>query len=141
MTEPLQVEYSVPFGAAAKQGRRTKRTTNAPTSGRIPRVAKQMALAIHMEGLLRDGTVRSYADLGRLGHVTRAYMTRIMNLLLLAPDLQEALLFLEPIEAGRTPFGIGQLQPLAREPDWTIQRLRWAELMQAIAERRQSHVS
>ncbi len=36
--------------------------------------------------------VRDYADLARLGYVTRARLTQIMNLLLLAPDIQDALL-------------------------------------------------
>jgi hypothetical protein len=66
----------------------------------FPRVARLMALAIRCEGLVREGTVRDYAELARLGQVTRARMTQIMNLLWLAPDLQERLLFLE--RASRT---------------------------------------
>ena len=36
--------------------------------------------------------VRDYADVARLGYVTRARVTQIMNLALLAPDIQEELL-------------------------------------------------
>jgi len=39
-----------------------------------------------------QGEMRDYADVARLGYVTRARLTQIMNLLLLAPDIQEALL-------------------------------------------------
>jgi alkylated DNA nucleotide flippase Atl1 len=46
-----------------------------------------MALAIHFEDLIRQGVVTDYADLARLGHVTRARVTQIMNL-----RLQEELL-------------------------------------------------
>lgn len=49
--------------------------------GRVPRVARLMALAIHFEELVRSGAVADYATLARLGHVTRARMTQIMNLL------------------------------------------------------------
>ena len=63
----------------------------------IPRIARLMALAIRFEGLLRDGTIRDYAELARRGHVTRARMTQIMKLLDLAPDIQEQILFLPPI--------------------------------------------
>lgn len=42
---------------------------------RVPRVAKLMALAIRFEGLIAGGVVTDYAELARLGHVTRARMT------------------------------------------------------------------
>jgi hypothetical protein len=48
-----------------------------------------MALAIKFQDMIERGEVRDYADLARLGYVTRARITQIMNLLLLAPDLQE----------------------------------------------------
>jgi hypothetical protein len=43
--------------------------------------------------MIERGEVRDYADLARLGYVTRARLTQIMNLLLLAPDIQERVLF------------------------------------------------
>jgi hypothetical protein len=45
---------------------------SAPPPGRVPRLARLMALAIRFEQLLGEGEVASYAELGRLGHVTRA---------------------------------------------------------------------
>jgi hypothetical protein len=65
----------------------------AESPPRIPRVTRLMALAIKFGGMVDRGEVRDYADLARLGYVTRARLTQIMNLLLLAPDLQEQLLF------------------------------------------------
>ena len=41
--------------------------------GNLPRVSKLMALAIRFDGLVRRGEVRDYADLARLGYVTRAH--------------------------------------------------------------------
>ena len=61
----------------------------------IPRVSRLMALAIHFDGLIRQGLVKDYADLARLGSVSRARITQIMNLLNLPPWEQEKLLFLE----------------------------------------------
>lgn len=58
---------------------------------------------------LRNGSTgsvtlaRDHADLPRLGHVTRARVTQIMNLLNLAPDIQGAILFLLPVKFGRDP--------------------------------------
>src|SRR5688500_7517099 len=68
--------------------------------GRVPRVSRLMALAIRFDDLLRRGEVKDLADIARLGHVTRARATQIMNLLMLAPDIQEALLFLPEVETG-----------------------------------------
>jgi hypothetical protein len=44
-----------------------------------------MALAIHFDGLIRNGVVKKYADLARLGSVSRARITQIMNILNLPP--------------------------------------------------------
>jgi len=55
-----------------------------------------MALAIKFDGYVRDGLVTDYAELARLGHVSRARVSQIMDLDLLAPDTQEAILKLPP---------------------------------------------
>jgi hypothetical protein len=55
-----------------------------PPCARIPRVTRLLALAHKLEKLIQDGVVRDYADLSRLGHVTRARVSQIMDLLLLA---------------------------------------------------------
>jgi len=117
----------------ARRGRKQMAVGEAPTPapvplGRIPRIARLMALAIRFEGLLAQGEVRDYADLARLGHVTRARVTQIMNLLNLAPDIQEALLFLPPIEAGRDMIKEWQVRPIAAEPTWSKQRRAWGAM-------------
>jgi hypothetical protein len=48
-----------------------------------------MALAIRFEQLNVAGEVRNYAELARLAQVNRARITQIMNLLLLALDVQQ----------------------------------------------------
>src|SRR5262249_14770877 len=100
----------------------------APTT-RVPRLARLMALAIRFEDLLRSGEVHDYAELARLGHVSRARITQIMNLRLLAPDIQEQILFLPPLERGRDPIHLTLVQPVALETDWRRQRQRWAALL------------
>jgi hypothetical protein len=86
-----------------------------------------MALAIHFDRLLREGRVASQAELARLGHVSRARLTQIMNLILLAPDIQEALLFL-PLADVRSVW-LAQLQPIAAIHDWRRQRELWTSLL------------
>jgi hypothetical protein len=96
--------------------------------GRVPRVSRLMALAIRFDGLLRAGSVGSYAELAELGHVSRARISQIMNLLNLAPDLQEEVLFLPRTKRGRDPIHLRQLQPIAAIPDWKKQRIHWRSL-------------
>jgi hypothetical protein len=117
----------------ARRGRKQMAVGEAPVPapvplGRVPRIARLMALAIRFERLLADGEVRDYADLARLGHVTRARVTQIMNLLNLAPDIQEELLFLPPVEAGRDAIKEWQIRPIAAHADWRTQRGLWNRL-------------
>jgi hypothetical protein len=97
---------------------------------RVPRIARLMALAWRFEELLRTGKIRNHAELARLGHVSRARITQIMNLRLLAPDVQAQLLFLPPTSRGRDPIPLRLLQPIAHLLDWQMQRRRWADLLQ-----------
>lgn len=90
--------------------------------GRVPRVAKLMALAIRFEQTVRDGEVADYAELARLGHVTRARITQIMNLLHLAPDIQEALLCLPPVQQGKDSITERAPRGIVAEADWGRQR-------------------
>jgi hypothetical protein len=56
-------------------------------------------------GISMSGSIaRGYADPARLGRATRAGGTQIMNLTLLAPDIQEAVLFLPRTVKGRDPI-------------------------------------
>ena len=96
--------------------------------GRVPRVAKLLALAHRFQGLVRDGEVADYAELARLGRVSRARISQIMSLLSLAPDLQERVLFLPRTERGRDPIQMRHLLPITQVPDWKIQRQLWAAL-------------
>jgi len=103
--------------------------TPPPEAGNVPRVARLMALAIHFDGLLRRGEARDYAELARLGQVTRARMSQIMDLLHLAPDIQEALLSLPRTQNGRDAVTEHNLRPIAAEMDWQRQRQAWGQLL------------
>ena len=97
--------------------------------GRVPRVAKLLALAHRFEHLVRNGEVADCAELAHLGRVSRARISQIMSLLSLAPDLQEQVLFLPRTERGRDPIQMRHLLPIARAADWKLQRQLWAGLI------------
>ena len=131
MNTPLTIERNVHFHRRGRGSRKELRTGAAPrptTPGRVPRIARLLALALRFEQLVRDGAVADYAELAELGHVTRARVSQIMNLLQLPPDIQEQILFLPRTEHGRDPIHLAQLQPLAAVPDWRKQRKMWQAL-------------
>ena len=97
--------------------------------GRIPRISRLMALAIHFDQLLSDGTVRNQSKLASLTHVTQPRITQIMNLLHLAPDIQEKILHLPRVTSGRDSISEKQLRPLTQVTDWRVQRRMWRVLM------------
>lgn len=133
MTTPLKIESEFHFDRRGRGSRKELKPGEGPRRpaepGRLPRVTRFMALAIRFDRLLRDGAVESYADLARLGHVTRARVTQVMNLLHLAPDVQEEILFLPRTESGRDAVILAQLQAISQVPDWRKQRVLWRELL------------
>jgi len=98
--------------------------------GRVPRVARLMALAIRFERLLDEGVVANQSELARLAHVTQPRMTQIMNLLHLAPDIQEEILHLPEVVKGRDPITEHYLRGIARHHEWEGQRTKWRALRQ-----------
>ena len=96
--------------------------------GRVPRVARLMALALRFDRLIKEGEIDDQADLARLGHVTRARVTQIMNLLHLAPEIQKAILFLPLTTKGRDPIRERHVRPIAAELHWKAQRAMWMAL-------------
>jgi hypothetical protein len=116
-TSGKEVIYTFHF-ARSRSRARENTSGEHEAMATIPRIARLMALAIRFEGLVREERMRDYAELARLGSVTRGRMTQIMQLLHLAPDLQEQLLFL-----AETP-GLNErnLRAIVRHIDWSEQR-------------------
>jgi hypothetical protein len=81
-----------------------------------------MALAIHLDGLLSQGAVRSYRELAEAGHVSRARLSQILQLNHLAPEIQEQLLFLPPTRQGFDRLLEKHVRSLALVFDWQKQK-------------------
>jgi hypothetical protein len=85
-----------------------------------------LALAHHWRGLIRSGVVKDQSALAVLVGVSRARITQVMDLLFLAPDLQEEIL------CGDDGRGVDVLHRdlirVATAPVWTAQREGWRRL-------------
>jgi hypothetical protein len=93
---------------------------------RVARVARLMALALRFQQMIRDEVVGDYAVLAGLGRVSRARVTQIMNLLNLAPDIQEQILFLSREAADRSGICERTIRRMSSLLLWSDQRARWA---------------
>lgn len=112
------------YRVALRRGKAPEPEPEEEPAERIPRISRLMALAIHYQGLLDSGVVPDASTLARLAGVSQPRMTQILNLNLLAPDLQERLLHLDPISAGKPRINEGQLRALSQETSWIEQRRR-----------------
>jgi hypothetical protein len=132
MNPTMTIEVSVTFPRLGR-GSCTEQDSGVEAArlpaGRVPRVARLMALALRLDELVRTEQVASYSALASLGHVTRARICQILNLIHLAPDIQEALLFLPPTQRGRDAFILADLMPIAAAIDWRKQRRLWRRLV------------
>lgn len=107
--------------------------TSAPSqaglvAGRVPKLVLLLVLGHHFERLIRDGVVRDYAEIARRTGMTRARVTQITNLMLLAPEIQEAILDLEPAAGGDDPVHERSLRKLVAETRWGRQPGLWSGL-------------
>jgi len=121
-----EVTYALDFDVRHRSGPQnadTRREVEASQCS-IPRIARLVALAIHLEGLIREQTIPDYATVARRGRVTRARMSQIMKLLNLAPDLQEQILFMPELPR----LNERNLRPIVRRIDWHEQRRLFQEL-------------
>jgi hypothetical protein len=125
-----RVTLSIPIHLAAPTRRTAVREGPKPArpTGRIPRLSRILALAHHFQNLLDTGVVRTQMELAELTKLTTARITQIMNLLVLAPDIQEEILFMLPVTKGSAPVTERDLRPLVKTLVWSEQRERWAAI-------------
>ncbi len=134
MNKPVSIDFQF---SIKQRGRGAKKRIvegasqsdeSKPALERIPRISRYMALAIHFEDLIRQGVVTDYADLARLGHVTRARVTQIMNLRLLSPAIQEELLFMGRPAHWAESIQLKRIQSICSEVNWVLQLNLWKEM-------------
>jgi len=104
--------------------------TPGATHGRPPRVTQVLALAIQFQDMIERGEARDYADLARLGCLSRERMSQIMELIWLAPDIQQEILEFPSTRTSRFPVSEAAVRRIAAQLDWAEQRDAWRNLKQ-----------
>jgi DNA invertase Pin-like site-specific DNA recombinase len=127
-------------GVAAESSREAKRmrglrrhpTAMAEATERVPRITRLLALALKFEEMIRSGVVGNYTVMAQLGQVSRSRVTQVTNLLNLAPDIQEEILFLRSEEAERLRISELSVRKLSALLEWGEQRAHWRRLRQPV---------
>ena len=100
----------------------------APDSGRLPRATRVLALAIQFQEMIRTGDARDYADLARLGGLSRERVSQIMKLGWLAPDIQIEVLNFPAVSGVHFPIRERALRNISNRICWDEQRALWYKL-------------
>jgi len=87
-----------------------------------------MIAARECDQLIRDGVMKNQSELAHYAQVTTARMTHIMWLTNLAPEIQEAILFLPRGESGPDTVKEIEVRRIARVMDWGVQRGMWEQI-------------
>jgi hypothetical protein len=124
---PLEIRFSL-----RKRLPPNSKATEVPSrrGGRLPRVTQVLALAIHLEDMVRRGEANDYTDLARVSCLCRERISQIVRLNYLAPDIQVELLYLPPTTSGRFPISETALRKIANLLSWNDQRREWKAVRQ-----------
>ena len=116
MSDCITATFSVAFGLSSHPG-----TPPKASPARVPRVARHLSLAHEIDRRVRAGELGDLADAARAFGLTRARVTQLVSLTLLAPAIQEEILALPPVTVGRDPITERTLRPIVAEPVWERQ--------------------
>ncbi len=124
-------EVAIPFVPRKLQAQQERLAASARPRTYPARIARVLALAHSLQKRVTGGEFRDYAAMARALGFTRARVTQLMDLVLLAPDVQAEVLNLR-FPPGKQPICERHLRQVARTPIWIEQRARWAEIMRSV---------
>jgi len=104
---------------------REKAEAKVEPARRPAHVARMLALAHHIQGAIDRRVVADRAEVARKLGLTRARITQLLDLTLLAPDLQVRVLELEAVD-GVEPLTERQVREVVHAGSWAQQRAKWA---------------
>lgn len=120
---PDTVTLHVPFRVVKRGGRKEMQLPEGATQARRTdsTLVKALARAFRWKRMLESGEFATIADLAEREGIASSYMTRVLRLTLLAPDIVEAIL--EGTQGPEVPL-VRVLKPFPAE--WDEQRRRFS---------------
>lgn len=126
-TRPANLEITAPLfrvrrGLKVQFRAVSEQPAAAQASGSA--LARNLALGHRLVRAVENGEVSSFAELARMMGVSRAWVSMLVELTFLAPDLQQLMIR----SALYDSFGMVSLLGIARLSRWQLQRERWGSL-------------
>ena len=87
---------------------------------------------MRLEYLLASCQVKDQAEIARVAGITRARVTQIINLTNLTPNVQQAILDLEPTTDHVPRFREREVRTIAIMPSWEKQRAEWKRFLKRL---------
>ncbi len=125
----FKIQFETSSSSHGRQRVSPPKPKKSSAPAKLPHITKLMALAIRLEHLLATGQVKDQAEIARTAGITRARVTQIINLTQLAPDIQEAILNLEPTTDHVPRFREREVRTIAIVANWEKQRILWKRLV------------
>ena len=125
----FKIHFETSSSSHGRQRVGVPKAKKSTAPAKLPHITKLMALAIRLEHPLATGQVKDQAEIARTAGITRARVTQIINLTQLAPDIQEAILNLEPTTDHVPRFREREIRTIAIVPNWETQRVLWKRLV------------
>ena len=124
----ITLEKSISFSKVRLSSKQKSDRQTKAAGVRVPRISRMMALAIRFDDLLRRGVIKDQAELAQLGYVSRARVTQIMDLLYLAPAIQEEILHLPTFLNKKATITERQIRPITLILNWQEQKKAWLSI-------------
>jgi hypothetical protein len=120
------ITVTVPFAIRKRGGRKLVITPDGMTTSQAPRtridsaLLKALARGFRWRKLLETGDFSTIAEIAEAENINPSYVSRVLRVTLLAPEIVEAIL------AGRQPEGLTMARAMQPFPNvWAYQRKVW----------------
>ena len=126
----LRVEFQVHFQTGYRGRKNLKRGASPKIpeyqSEDFPRLTRLLALAYRWNRLIEEGAIIDYAEIASIMGLSRARITQIMDLLYLAPKIQEEILL--PAEGKPATIPERAVRSISMFPTWGNQCKAWKNI-------------
>lgn len=130
---PPRIEFKIHFQTGHHGRKYLKKgacSKNSPLPNEaLPRLTRLLALAHRWDRLISEGIVANRAEIARMGGLSRARITQIMDLLYLAPNIQDEILL--PQDGVKAELAVPEraVRKINKTPGWANQRKLWRNLL------------
>ena len=126
---PVDAAMRLEFKVDLKRVRHCERLTKAQEVQKEPHLRRSLILAYDIQTLLRSGKAASLTQVGKWLNMTHSRISQLMTLLLLAPDIQEEIVFDKTGKVNGLTERHIRLIPV--EADWQKQQELWQQVLAA----------